>query len=77
MTKLFERPARVYVALVIASVLGVALSFASGEKPKDGSPQPHNFGYIVGGIGWMLFLLAVLLLLAFTVALVVRRVRSR
>ncbi|MDQ1706235.1 MAG: hypothetical protein QOF18_2601 [Frankiaceae bacterium] len=69
MARIFSRPKRVYVALV---VLMVGLFALSGVGQTDGSSVSW-----IGAIGWFGFLLTVLVTLIYTLALAIRAAVGR
>jgi hypothetical protein len=69
MQRIFDRPKVTYVVLVVAMVGLFALS-AVGQS--DGSSLAW-----IGATGWFGFMLAVLLTIVYSVALVVRSLRRR
>jgi uncharacterized membrane protein YhaH (DUF805 family) len=75
MSALFAHPKRVYLALAITIVAGFALS-AVGNSGTEAENAASDVGWI-GAVGWFAFLVAILLTLLFTVALLLRRLRHR
>jgi hypothetical protein len=74
-TRLLDRPARVYAALVIGGIVCFALGGIDGAEPKDGSPREHDLAYNIAGVAWTLLMVVVLALVVYTVALVWHRTR--
>ncbi|MBV9485607.1 MAG: hypothetical protein JO246_06070 [Frankiaceae bacterium] len=75
MRRLFDRPGVTYTTLVVAMVILFGLS-AVGNSGSDAQNAKSSVGWI-GAIGWFGFLLTILATVAFSLALVVRRIRRR
>lgn len=75
MRRIFERPKMTYTALIVAAVALFALS-SVGNSGTEQQNAKSSVGWI-GAIGWFGFLLDVLALMIFTVALLVLRTRGR
>ena len=71
MSRIFNRPKVVYVALVVAIVAFFALS---GIGQSDNKSSSWTW---LGDTGWWLFQLSILATILYTIALVVRTVRRR
>jgi len=74
MSDLLRRPGRVYMTLAVTTVLMFALS-AVGHSGTDAENDASSVGWI-GSIGWVGFMLALLLLIVYTVVLVVAKARQ-
>ena len=75
MSRLFDRPKVTYTALVVLMVGLFALS-AVGNNGTDAENKASGVTWI-GNIGWAGFMLTVLATILYTLALVVRAMRSR
>jgi hypothetical protein len=71
MSRIFNRPKVVYVALVVAIVAFFALSGIGQSGDKNSSWT------WLGDTGWWLFQLSILATILYTIALVVRTIRRR
>ena len=75
MRNLLARPKRVYPVLVVLLVGLFALSAVGNTN--DSHKATHGASYWIGAIGWIGFLITLLLIVLYTLAVVTTRVARR